>query len=71
MLVSHPLESQAMTAVMILLADAWETGSKANLGLVENVTTMFVEMRHNGGSRAADLAIGHISHARTQLNKRR
>lgn len=59
-----------MTAVMILLADAWKTGSKANLGLIDNVTTIFVEMRHDGGSQAADLAIGHISHARTQLNKR-
>lgn len=67
---SHPLESRASTATMILIADAKDSGSRVILPLVDEVCSVFVDMQRSGVSRIAVSVVEQISRARAELGER-
>lgn len=67
---SHPLESRAVTAAKILLADAKDTGCRAMLPLLDEVYSVFVDMQNSHASRNAISAVEYIHRTRTELDSR-
>lgn len=67
--VSHPVESRAVTAVTILLTDGKRSRHEMDWPLVDEVHSVFLEMRSSGVSRIADFAVEHISSLISQIKK--
>lgn len=61
MLVCHLADSQALNAAMILVREAFQTGTMVNLPLLEKTYSIFAEMKQAGGSQISDLAVERLS----------
>lgn len=67
--VSHPVVSQAITAVTILFTLGERGACEVDMPLIDKVYSVFLEMQRSGVSRIAAFAIDQISRLRVQCRQ--